>query len=149
MQSRLALRIDEITNKRTILSECVARLHTEMDHLAMYTDICQTEITTKVRAPCPAPWYPRAPNSPPPSQDAPIKVTRDCQALRAKRSGSDLIADDVDDQLAKELALLQQVKSLFQDMKDECTEQVLHLAPPNIYDFSTSLLTPDNHRCGF
>ena len=56
--------------------------------------------------------------------ELPLAITIECAEERQRREGVELVADDVDEQLAEEEALLREIQALFAARVDDATEQL-------------------------
>lgn len=110
VQNQFSLRLDEIETHRSYIKRTFDEVFAEIGVLQSHKANLEKELLAK---------------------ELPHQITHECQQLREGRQGIDLVADDVEAQLAKESVLFENVKNILQGKINDCVEQLRLLRAAN------------------
>eukprot|EP01147_Barroeca_monosierra_P004229 gene4229-6567_t len=102
-ENELNLRIDWVEQRRRDLKRSIEDIETEISYIIQLKEGVDEQFG---------------------EQSQPTVINKECQDLRSKRYGIDLVADDVDAELEEECRLLQQVNEVMEQALDDIKEQL-------------------------
>ncbi|XP_053313181.1 tektin-2 [Spea bombifrons] len=102
-RTRLADRIDEVNKWREVLDKCLAEVDAEIDALNLIKDEAERALQAK---------------------NVPLDVVVECLTFRESRRGIDLVKDPVEDDLHKEMEVIEGARKALQQKISEAFEQL-------------------------
>lgn len=102
-RTRLADRIDEVDNWKLALDKCLSEVDAEIDALTQMKDEAERALQAK---------------------NVPLDVAIECLTLRESRRNIDLVKDPVEDELHKEVEVIEGVQKALQQKISEAFEQL-------------------------
>ncbi|KAG8588439.1 hypothetical protein GDO81_005975 [Engystomops pustulosus] len=102
-RTRLAERIDEVENWKLVLDKCLAEVDAEIDALTLMKDEAERALQAK---------------------NVPSDVAIECLTLRESRRDIDIVKDPVEDELHKEVEMIDGVRKALQQKISEAFEQL-------------------------
>ncbi|XP_068125181.1 tektin-2 [Hyperolius riggenbachi] len=101
--TRLADRIDEVEKWKQVLDKCLAEVDVEIDSLTLMKDEAERALQAK---------------------NVPSDVAIECLTLRESRRDIDLVKDPVEDELHKEVEVIEGIRKALQQKISEAFEQI-------------------------
>lgn len=103
VQNKLSLRVDDIHDARRDLERQISETFSETGRQIGHNDLLGSDIQAK---------------------ELPLNIAKECLEFRSQRTGIDLVRDDVEIELEKEVNLIEHVVKVLESKKDSSTEQI-------------------------